>query len=660
MFRVSLNCILRMLWRMPVNDKWVRRETKFYDIKKLKFDKNGKVKISNLSEALIKIPCNKNPIDFGAICFTKRKYHSPNNSNKKDKHSTRILVKNKSFRSQRLDFVGRYIEFLYCQLKLGKSISTLGGYIGSINRFISWCEINATSALDDGQEYINALSAYTEFLIEKIRMNKLNINTAAIYQKTVFLIGESIYLDSKDIRFNRVKKIRRSFSATNITEKPNDKIAAKCLKIYNDVFSQFSDIVLEFKKFPMQVIVDDKVFWFFPTPLLFVGPSNFHKKSALKKKYKAYDFENGRLRSIDEIIEVNKSESTNIKWAEKTRNAASAVLKNANEDRYNGRRMLAASLAFQAFIFLLSSETGMSLEQLSTIEWSDDEFVFIKNRQGFRSVKYRANGRVVNFLISNALIPRFKRFLLLRSYILTSLKVDSYPKLFFAINYDVINRLGKNFSTNFHNRLKKNFGFTHKVTTRKWRANKSDFLVSNFDIGTTALILQNSPSTVSKHYMNGSESNTEKELSNFFEKYMQTIIVENKEETVPVSLGQCSGFSAPRALSSVGIEPDCVKPEGCLSCDKFKVHADSIDYRKLLSCKYVIEITKPMSAKERHFEKQFRPVINRLDDVMKKIVESGNIEAKELHKINMEVYEHELLDPYWLHKLRLLESLDLI
>ena len=402
-------------------------------------------------------------------------------------------------------------------------------------------------------------------------------------------------------------------------------------------------------------------FWFFPNSVPFAGALNLHKKEALQNKFNAYDYETGEIRTAEDILKrMNWKNGAKAHAAKSSRRNALSQIEAANEDRFHNRRVMAATLASQAFIMMFSANTGMGLGLISAITWQDGRYELDKNKQGFRTVKYRANNRFVNFMITSSFVPAFKKFIRLRQYLLESLDCNGFENLFFSVVSGKPRIQKMNLSTDFHNRLRICFDYDAKVTTRMWRAYKSDWLIRNSDVSTTSMILQNTPMTVMKHYAQGSQAQAEDELSTFFEQYKQRLIIPDGEKSISISVGQCADAKRPEAIYKSTVTPDCAKPEGCLFCDKYRVHTDETDVRKLLSCKYVIEKTRIVSHNEDHFQRLFASVLNQIDWIIEQVEGSKLLSNSVVNHVRKEVYELEKLDNYWLHKLALLEDLGVI
>lgn len=45
----------------------------------------------------------------------------------------------------------------------------------------------------------------------------------------------------------------------------------------------------------------------------------------------------------------------------------------------------------------------------------------------------------------------------------------------------------------------------------------------------------------------------------------------------------------PPLIMTSEVSVNCYTPEGCLFCDKYRIHVDATDIRKSLSCRYCIE-----------------------------------------------------------------------
>ena len=629
---------------------WVERKTVTYRLEELPFDDEGKLTIMDPSIIRLHVPGYRYPVDIGSWCYTVRRKASKNFLSP----GTSVQeVQPSSFRIQRMDFVREFIEYLWQLQRMNRAPRTIHTIVSQFQQFIDVCNKRFVTALDSQECYANAVHQYTEHMIDDIRKGKLHMNSASVRQNILITAGRAIYGDQYGDLFKSVRKLRKSNAAINTTEKPDAEIARRAYKIYNDVFEQLSDFVLDFEQFPKRIDLEHGFFWFFPTMKSFSSPSNLMSKQALVSNYSCYDYTNGTIRTLDEINNSSRYSTSEIAY--NCRQRALKLIEEANRDPYHKHRKNAAQFAFNAFIMMFSANTGANLGQIVSFPWTG-EYEKEKQIQGFKSIKYRAHHREVTFHIANNFLPVFKKLLLLRSYILKSCGITDFEYLFFSVGKRSIRKLDTGITNVFHNKLRDKFVFNHKVTMRMWRAYKSDWLIRKSNIKTASLLLQNSTETVIRHYAEGSEYEADQELTKFLSEYKNTLLISASLSSTPVAAGQCLQID-PIAIPYAPIKPDCSIPEGCLFCNKFRVHADETDYKKLLSFRYVLEITKTLAQDEEHYQNLMLPVIEKIDQLLSLILDNSVLSNDTAKSIRKDVYENEKLDNYWQKKLDLLNDL---
>ena len=121
-------------------------------------------------------------------------------------------------------------------------------------------------------------------------------------------------------------------------------------------------------------------------------------------------------------------------------------------------------------------------------------------------------------------------------------------------------------------------------------------------------------------------------MSEFFARIADVVV--NKAQPIVrgtnLAVGACASFGAPQPVEgNVPAIPDCRRAEGCLFCDKFRVHADERDTRKLLSCRYCIQQTSHLAASEEQFQRPFNPILERIQAILDEVDrrEAGIVEA---------------------------------
>lgn len=95
-------------------------------------------------------------------------------------------------------------------------------------------------------------------------------------------------------------------------------------------------------------------------------------------------------------------------------------------------------------------------------------------------------------------------------------------------------------------------------------------------------------------------------------------------------------------------------------CKNFRVHADTIDYRKILSLKYILEQSKHLAFNDHHFEEILQPVVDAINSIASQIEASGKLSKVDAQEIQSSIKDEELLSKYWTKKLKLMDDLELI
>jgi hypothetical protein len=396
-------------------------------------------------------------------------------------------------------------------------------------------------------------------------------------------------------------------------------------------------------------------------------PNKIAERGTLPHACWGYNYESGCVSDIDEIprnFGAKAEGSGHRKWSAKQAiQCAQRALLIANADSNCGRRRQLAFLAHNAFVLLFLANVGMNMANIQQLSWGDSYAVGAE-RQGFRSIKWRAGGLNVSFEIQFEFLPKFKRYLELRKYLLGS---TAHNRLFLGYRWGdggrtILDSVHGNMLVGLYKSLRLIDENLPKVMSRKWRAGKSDWLLRGTDISTTADMLQTSEATVKKHYAAGSPTTATIELSNFFEQVADVAsknavlakgeIVFNVKEG-PV--GKCIQFDTPKRVGShAPVEPDCKNPEGCFFCDKHRVSPDEIDTRKLISCRYCIQ--KISSSKE--IELFFAPILFQIQEILDEISRRDGNDGM-VERILHSVEDDGDLAPFWAEKLGLLIHLEL-
>lgn len=95
---------------------------------------------------------------------------------------------------------------------------------------------------------------------------------------------------------------------------------------------------------------------------------------------------------------------------------------------------------------------------------------------------------------------------------------------------------------------------------------------------------------------------------------------ELNETSIKGPVGSCTLPGVPHSAETTApIALDCRNPESCFFCDKYKVHADECDTRKIISCRYCIQRTGPLTSSVEHFEQVFGAILARIEQILDEI-----------------------------------------
>jgi hypothetical protein len=466
----------------------------------------------------------------------------------------------------------------------------------------------------------------------------------------------------------RLRPIDKGQRFSTPTETPDEESVSRVLALATALFNDLSTLALEFSPFPHPIHVPDylsfakNTLWYFPgkKPFLTAEDRTLVATGKPPRKFRPIDFENGRIFDTDEIIHQYpprkvKQDGTKLldrRTAFRCIKEAHRKIELANSTRHDVYRIEAGMKAHNAFLILFAADTGMNAASLNDCLYSED-LAITEGRPNFRTIKFRAS-KEISFEISTSLLPQFKRFLDLRRYLLDG---RSFDKLFFTFGYNLgvsrePRKMGLKLLYPAYDVLERIDPSLKFVMPRQWRINSADFYIRASDTHTAASILQNSEKTLQKHYAQGSSVTTAVELTNFFTRVRSQIFRETPDASSIGKLAGCREPGSPHAADPhTSVEPDCRSLGGCLFCDKFVVHADETDLRKLMSCKYLINTCKHLSQSDDFYQTRFGEVLSRIDAILHEIKSvSGNIYdlAK---RIEFEVNEDQILDPHYQYKL---------
>lgn len=602
-------------------------------------------------------------VDIGFLCYLRREPQTrTGKSVRKSGFGRKVVVD--SFNAARAGRVRALIEHISQEFsESGRRPETVRNRASRFLPFMTWADTHGyIDVLEDEGQARLAVREYAMFIRDRVNQNLISLTSGAGQQAAAFsLLGDFLEIDDLTRGVNLLRGNQRSNEGTL---PPCEDAQAKVLSMCEALFNSLTELVLDAKPYPFRVPMPkylgwaDPTLWIFPTSKWCMAPHEMEQRHKAKVPFLAYDYANGRLATMDEL-KLNKSfAGDNDITRRQVLRRCRLQIEAANADPQNINRRHMSALALNIFVLMFIAQTGMNWAQAVEMPWSGEYEAGVE-RQVFRAIKWRAGNRKVYFEIPVSFLPTFKRYLELRSYILDGISCEF---LFFSLGCNTLElpKMLPGGPTPLFKILQRIDPQLPKIMPRQWRAAKSDWLIRNTDPSTAALVLQNAEKTVLKSYTAGSETVHLEEMTLFLDK-VSAVVVENGkviEGSINCAVGVCSSYGAPHQISGeIAVQPDCKEQEGCLFCDKFKVHADDQDTRKLLSCRYCLQQSAHLAGSEERIQSMLGPIFDRIQVILDEV--SRRDETLVL-RVTREVEVDGELDPYWSRKLEMLMDLGLV
>ncbi|MBC8729350.1 site-specific integrase [Paraburkholderia sp. UCT2] len=571
------------------------------------------------------------------------------------------LIDESSFCANRLPVITRFAETLSRIMRTRSwSGRSAEGQFANIRFYMNWVDKDGRGSeiWIDRDATEASLREYTQELTLQVSTSKLKPKSAALRQQSLLDFAREYYEDDS---FGK-RIVRLTQSSGDGTRAPDEGVLQAFAGWMDEIFSTAANTILGHSAFP--VAFNDRSgkighkIWLFPN-----GRS---RKALENSRYgAAWCIETGRLRTTDEIHETFKlsSEKHARGHAWRARSEATRVIGEINSNKYHPERLNLAAFGCLAFGALFALETGLNQAVIEGLEYSDDLSERIRRgkavRAKFRGIKLRAAGKEVVASISLQFIPYFLRYLELRAYIL---REETHSKLFLTVDKSGV-------VTPFHTtwyrkqlklRLERvGIEFTG-LGLRKIRAAKQDYLIRNTTPDVAAKLMGHSITTAIRVYSNGSRATHVLELGKYLVSLENTVLKSRKDEAehVQSSVGACVEFNRPASLHiNVPVVPKCESTEGCLFCDKYRIHADEVDIRKLLSCRYCLRLTFSTKGDVDFSDGVLGKVLTRIDELLGEL---RKVDGDLVARIEREVEEEENLDAFWTTKMEQLTALGVL
>ena len=560
----------------------------------------------------------------------------------------KLEVNKSKFISWRQKVVQFIVDDMIVRYQKGQTNRTLSAYVQKVFNFIDWIDQNNIVLNDDINTAKYAFLQYTAFLKSKIRDGGYSQGEAHSRHTYAYKLLNTIYQDSENIIGAGIKIIPNK--RPNKVVKSQSEDQKYHYNFYYSFFHQVTDFLLENKSYPLKLKLQSGDLWCLPSRYTFFTSD--------KKFPMAFNPDNGTVRSEHEIKDL-----FNLPYLRDGRWAKQDFLKllDTNNNYYSDKRFKLASNALKAFYVLFLSNTGMNDSTAATLEWSND-FNIEKERHKFRNIKYRAGNKPVEFQIQSKFLKDFKKYLLLRDYLLNG---KEFEYLFFTGYGNQVQLNPNQKKGRFSSVI--NIYFTDnidanlpRINSKQLRVNKTHQVIKTDGIIAASQLAQSSINTIINSYLGESQESSEQQFGEYF-KNLNSSIFEKTENEIETSIGRCKQAELPDKKQVPDLfKNSCDYKEGCLFCKQYGLHIDKVDIQKLYSLKYVINECKYIAKDENHFTSIYGTVLKRISNIEEEILNTSRLENSKLKEYELDVFENENLHPYWENKLNTLISMGVL
>lgn len=604
--------------------------------------------------------------DLGAFCYALR------SDNKRPRQPREVVLD--SFLKQRPNQVLQLIKMLSGLITDGgKRLATVVSYSDTLKMFIDYADGRGLhDCLAGGDATRKAYQAWAEDTHERYRLQEFSGSAHNARIKNVCTLLEALTgLHELDRGIRKIMEPPKSIGGTEPLA-PHD--FAHGLALNQALFEGLCDLVLERRPFPYKLALptslgwEEHHLWLFPANLWCLPPHRGgDEREKLIHSYWNYDYAAGRLATVEDIwhryASCGRGPSTQRGKAKKLIARAKSRLRSANINERDPKRLMLGMIAHNAFLFLFVCYTGANESVAREIETGGEIDESTLN-QHFRSIKFRAQGKLVTLCAPAAFMPSLRRFMELRRYLLDD---KHFPYLFLTLGQQYKARPKKIARSVISNMYRQLLGIDPRLprmAPRKLRASVADWYQRHHGALVSSKVLQNSEETAQKRYDAGSATDHREELTLFLTAVSETA---KRQRVIPIQAvdtnatpldegGRCNSFGHPEALTDqIPIKPNCRDSQGCLFCKHRVLVACEEDARKVASAAFVMEqvILGPQH------EEALRPLIAKCDEDLENIASFGSCRAM-VERVRKDVFENSNLTPFFADKYQLFLELGVI
>ncbi|MFJ4259622.1 hypothetical protein ACIP01_22005 [Pseudomonas monteilii] len=611
------------------------RETYEVDIQAFELDECQRVISERPIEGLILKLTDDRSFDVGALCYQSRA---------QGKRSRIKNVDPSSLRRERSKPIRAWVVHNITLSYTSYSGHTMLQKARALNGFFNWADANEfEDFLATPEIYHTALQSYTHALNKQLN-TKINNNTANHLQSVAIHTG-AIFFPKTTFNFSDdVPLIPCTTKNQSATEPPLKQDIEAYLTPCQYLFDGLTDFLLKFEKFPAKIPFMSEFLWLLPADIPFISAQVLAAKSSRRLSVK-WDYEKGRLRTLEEAIQFTHTEPCFVRYR---LNEEHDAVEAANADKHHEKRMELAKIAHDAFIPLFVANSGMNEQQVRELPFDPSYEIFDSSEKGFEGIKLRASGREVSFSIKKKFTRHFDKFIRLRKFICQGVEHEYLFVGMTTHSSKVGGKLRLSEIQRLNSRIKNLAILDFKgLSYQKLRKYKSNFLLSHgHSVQVVSALIQSSEATVLRSYAKSNETTAIAEITAMMKRLVE-LLEDYSGEEIPA--GDCAN---PEGRSDAAppppdYEPNCKAFEGCIFCSQFRIHANELSIRKLLSMRFVIFEYLNSCDDKSHFDRVHGAAIEQIERIISELLEERPEMADVVERVNTEINNEFKLSDYW-------------
>jgi len=593
------------------------------------------------------LPQRKFPLDVGVFAFSVR--------GRLDPRKGTYWVDDHSLVPSRKRFIIAFLDSFYTS---GASPGSINTDIKNFESAINWCDDNeCVGVFCDPESARVAYLKYSNHLFQEVL--KPDGPAPLTCQQRQRILKWVLQLQFPDEYENIVAGVSAIRHIREGLEPPEKELVRDYLDMSLNIALNFSRFLVDGAPFPLRFEAQSFHTYIFPLNGAVITPH-----TSFVSKYNAYDFVEGKIKSVAEM-----SESA-VKIASISVRDAKRNLQAANSDQYHISRMHLASTAMLSYATVINLVVGANSSELVQFLY-DDALELVKSplKKELSAIKLRAKGQEVIYTVGRGPgLQVLKEYLLFRAWVLDGRECEY---LFFKpvvrkpgglawgceqLNHDYSNTYIKRLRGSFLPEQAKNIP---PARIRKYKSltlhllRHSPLLVS--------AVMNHHPGTNFQSYSGIGVSDQKAEFSSYWlavKKAATRARDAEQKDSVSIAAGHCGGMNIPiKDISDVAIEPDCNSPYGCLFCENYQVHSDETDVFKLTSFQYVVDAIRRNAPVISFSEETFKDLAVRIEVILDAIAQKSESARQLVEGVRRKVFDLGILTPFWEQRLQRYEKM---